>query len=242
MLRTGFYYFLTWSYIILTLPVLLKVKYLERRGRTEERDRLADRYTMKAAKRLLWLIGASISVAGLENVPEGLPVLFVGNHQSHADSLIVHGFIDIPKGFVSIVEILNIPVLRTWMKYMKCVFIDRSDARQNVQAMETAVENLRQGRSMVIFPEGRVYEDGRLHEFRRGCLKLAFKTGASIVPVTLKNSNSLMNRDGTRIRPGSAECIIHSPISVKGYKKAEEAQLIERVRSVIAGGLQDTMK
>lgn len=237
MLRTCFYYFLAWLYIIITLPVLQRVKYLERRGREEERDGLADRYTINAARRVLRLIGADVSVTGLENIPEGLPVLFVGNHQSHADSLIVHGLINVPKGFISITEILNIPILRTWMKYMKCVFIDRADARQNVRAMEAAVENLRRGRSMVIFPEGRVYEDGALHEFRKGWLKLALKTGASIVPVTLKNSNSLMNRDGTRIRPGSAECIIHPPISVKAYGREKEALLVEQVRSIIGGVL-----
>jgi 1-acyl-sn-glycerol-3-phosphate acyltransferase len=237
MLKTFFWYFRSWAYIVLTLPVLLRVIYLDRRGRTEEMDALTDRYTMKAARRLFKFTGSTVRVIGLENVPAGFPVLFVSNHQSHVDNIVIHGFINARKGFVSIVEVLSIPILSTMMKYMKCVFIDRSDIRQTLGCMETAVETLKAGRSMVIFPEGRINEDGVLSEFKKGCLKLAVRAGVPIVPVTLKNTARVMNKDGSRIFAADVECIISPPVDASVSGRADEAKLIERVRKIIGDNL-----
>lgn len=237
MFKTFFCYFAAWAYIIFTLPVMLRVICLDKSGRAKERDRLADRYTMKVARRLFQFTGSTVRLYGLENVPKGIPVLFVSNHQSHVDNLIIHGFIDVPKGFVSIVEMLRVPFLSTMMKYMKCVFLDRTDLRQTLRCMEKAVENLKEGRSMVIFPEGRVSEDGALYEFKNGCMKLAVRAGVPIVPVTLKNSNKVMNRDGSRICAANVECIIAPQVSTDVSGKAEEALLVGRVRNIISGNL-----
>lgn len=237
MLKARFCFFSAWAYLILTLPVLFRVKYLNWHGRAKERDKLADEFTMKAARYILRLTGAKVHMKGLENIPMDSPVLFVSNHQSHIDNLIIHGLINVPKGFVSIVEMLKVPLLRTWMKYMKCVFIDRMDVRQTLHCMEEAVINIKEGRSMVIFPEGKVNSDGVLGEFKRGSLKIAIKTGVPVVPIALKNSHKLMNRDGSRIQAAEVECIISKPISTIISGKAEEAQLIERVRDTICDQL-----
>lgn len=237
MFRTFFCYFLAWAYIIITLPVLLRVIYLDKKGRAEERDRLADRYSMKFAKRLFKLTGSTLHIIGLENVPRDIPVLFVSNHQSHIDNLIIHGFIDVPKGFVSIVEMLKVPILRTMMKYMKCVFIDRSDIRKTLHCMEAAVDILKSGHSMVIFPEGRVNEDGVLSEFKKGCLKLALRAGVPIVPITLRNTHKIMNKDGSRIYAADVECIISPLVNTNVSGKADETNLIEKVRNMIRDNL-----
>lgn len=233
MFKTFFCYFLAWAYIIITLPVLLRVIYLDRKGRAKERDSLADRYSMKFARRLFKFTGSTLRVTGLENVPRDTPVLFVSNHQSHVDNLIIHGFIDVPKGFVSITSMLKVPILSTIMKYMKCVFLDRSDMRQTLRCMETAVDTLKDGHSMVIFPEGKVNEDGVLGEFKKGCLKLAIRAGVPIIPITLRNSHKVMNKDGSRVNAADVECIISPRVSADVSGKADETLLIEKVRNVI---------
>ena len=233
MFKTFFCYFLAWAYIIITLPVLLRVIYLDKKGRAEKRDRLADNYSIKFARRLFKFTGSTLRISGLENVPRDIPVLFVSNHQSHVDNLIIHGFIDVPKGFVSITEMLKVPILRTMMKYMKCVFLDRSDIRQTLHCMEAAVEILKSGHSMVIFPEGRVNEDGVLSEFKKGCLKLAIRAGVPIVPITLRNTHKVMNKDGSRIFAADVECIISPQVSTNVSGKADETLLIEKARNII---------
>lgn len=237
MIRTFFWYFRSWAYIILTLPVLLRIIYLDRRGRAEERDALTDRYSTKAARRLFKFTGSSVRITGLENVPGNAPVLFVSNHQSHVDNIVIHGFINVRKGFVSIVEVLRIPILSTILKYMQCVFIDRADIRQTLGCMETAAGILKAGRSMVIFPEGRINEDGVPSEFKKGCLKLALKAGVPIVPVTLKNTRGVMNKDGSRICAAEVECVISPPVGTDVSGRADEARLMEKVRNIIVENL-----
>ncbi len=121
MLRTVFWYVTGWSYLAVTIPVLAWVKYLEKSGRHYERDAFAERFSMMLARGLFYLTGSSIDIKGAENIPEGT-VIFVSNHPSHIDSAVIHGFIRKPKGFVADKDAGRIPILRTWFKYMKCVF------------------------------------------------------------------------------------------------------------------------
>lgn len=237
MLRTIIWYILGWFYLFITFPALLRVKYLEMRGRLEKRDRLANKFSMALAKGLFFLTGSSITIKGIENIPEGQPVLFVSNHQSHMDSAIIHGFVKLPKGFIADKEVKNIPILRTWLKYMKCVFIDRNDKRQNIRSMEEGIKIFREGHSMVIYPEGRLDEGKLLGEFKKGCVKLAIKAGVPIVPVTIINSCRIMNKDGLQIHSASVQCIISQPIQIASLENNDERILIKKIRDIIAKNL-----
>lgn len=237
MLRTMIWYILGWTYMFITFPALWRVKYFERNGKLDERDRFASKFSMHLAKGLFFFTGSSIMIKGIENIPVGQPVLFVSNHQSHMDSAIIHGFINIPKGFIADKEVKNIPILRTWMKYMKCIFIDRDNIRQNVHSMEEGVRILMNGHSLVIYPEGRLDEGKRLGNFKKGCIKLALKAGVPIVPVTMINSAHVMNRDGSRIRSAAVQCIISQPIYITSLDNNSENMLIKKVRDIIAKNL-----
>ncbi len=236
MVRTFFWYALGWMFLFLTYPVLLAVKILVKTGRLKQSDDLTDRFTRWLARQLFYITGSAICVSGQENVPGDEPVLFVSNHQSHMDSVIIHGFICKPKGFVSIIEVLKVPVIRTWMRFMKCVFLDRSNIRQSLGCLEQCVEILKQGHSMVIFPEGKLNEGGPVAEFKKGCLKVAQKAGVAIVPVTLRNSYTVMNKNGSRIKAAAVECIISGPVHVKDAGNSEK-ELMNTVREIIVSKL-----
>ncbi len=237
MLRTFFWYAAGWAYLIITLPALLRVKYLEKRRRIGERDEFANNFSMMLARGIFRLTGSSVKVTGTENIPSGKAVLFVSNHQSHMDSAVIHGFIKIKKGFIADKEVRNIPILRTWLKYMKSIFIDRADMRHNVRCVEESVRILREGCSMVIYPEGRLDEGKQLGEFRKGCVRLAVKAGVPIVPLTVKNSYLLMDRNGSKIRPASVQCIISQPIDIATLKCEKESIILQKIRDTIAANL-----
>jgi len=198
---------------------------------------LADKFTRSFAKLLFFLSGSTIRVVGKENIPKGQPVLFVSNHQSHMDSVIIHGFIDIPKGFISIVEVKKLPILRTWMKYIKCVFMDRSNSRQVFMCIEQSIGLLKQGHSMVIYPEGRLSDGETVVEFKNGCLRIAIKAGVPIVPITIRGSHKVMTKNGSRIKPAAIECIISEPIHTKDIGKDEEKNLVKNVRDIIISNI-----
>lgn len=235
MLRTVFWYGIGWSYLLLTFPAILIIKFLDIRQKYSARDKLAGKITRHLARFLFYLTGSSIKLTGMENIPRDQAALYVSNHQSHLDNAVIHGFIDVPKGFVSIVEAQKIPVLRTWMKYMQCVFLDRSDPKQTVGCINHSIKLLKSGHSMVIFPEGKLSSSETVGEFKGGCIRLAVKAGVPVVPITLKNSYKVISKDGRKIRSAAVESIISSPIPTKGIEKGEEEKLANYVRDIIIG-------
>jgi len=159
--------------------------------------------------------------------------LFVSNHQGHMDSLIIHGFIHKPKAFISIIEVLKIPIIRTWMKLINCEFIDRKNARQSLTCMNQAIHNLEKGRSMVVFPEGKLNDGGTTYDFQRGWLRLAIKSGVPIIPVSITGSYKILAKNGSWVQAASVQCVISKPILSSNIKKVDEAEFISKLRSII---------
>ena len=234
MLRTLLWYFLGWAGMVLSYPALLRIKYYERRGKTEYKNLLADRGSQRLARYLFKLTGSTLNISGLEHVPQQGAVLFVSNHQGHMDSLIIHGYINKSKGFISIVEVLRYPIIRTWMKQVNCVFLDRKNPRQSSGCINQAIEYLKNGRSMVVFPEGHLNDGADTSPFQRGWLRLATKSGVPIVPVSISGSYKVLAKDGSRVRASQVDCIILEPIYPDKLKKADEVAFIEKLRDDIA--------
>lgn len=238
MFRTVIWFIYFWLHLILILPSLWKVKRLAREGKTAEHDALVFQIVQKWAKSLLRLAGASIRVVGEENIPPNEAVVFISNHQGNFDIPILLGFLDKPKAFIAKVEILKMPLIRTWMKHMKCVFMDRSDIRQSLKTISEAAKYLEDGYSMVIFPEGTRSKGEKMGEFKPGSFKLALKAGSPIVPVTIRGSYKLMERQGFIIKPAQVEVIISQPIPTSGLSKDQGSLLPEQVREIIQRNLQ----
>ncbi len=234
MLRTVFWYTFAWSHMVVTWPLLLIAAFLERKGRLIEKDAFVHRFVRYTCRYLIRLTGSSVELKGHESIPHGKPVLFVSNHQGHMDSIILGAHIDIPIGFVSIVEVLDIPILRTWMKHMRCVFLDRKDMRQTLKTMEHCVETLKNGHSMVIYPEGKLSDCDVMNEFKKGCLKLAMKAQVPIVPVAINGSYNMMSKSGKKIDAASVKCTIAQPVMPD---TESEKDLMEKVRVSIAESL-----
>jgi 1-acyl-sn-glycerol-3-phosphate acyltransferase len=218
------------------MPVLYRIKYLESKGRLDEKESLANRFSMMIARGLFYMTGSKVEVEGIEKLPAG-PVLFVSNHQSHMDSAVIHGFICRPKGFIADKDAENIPILRTWMKYMKCIFIDRKNARRNISSLENGIKLLKQGHSLVIYPEGKINASNQLADFKKGCLKLAVKAGVPVVPVTIKDSCRIMNGKGFGISPARICCIISDPVYIAALNYKDETNHLKKVRDIIANNL-----
>lgn len=201
MIRTIIWFVYFWLYLIFVLPTLINVKKLDRQNKIKERDDLVFKTVQSWARSLVRLSGAKIKVIGEENIPKNQAVVFVSNHQGNFDIPILLGFLNKPKAFIAKKEILKIPMISTWMKYMNCIFMDRSDIRQSLKAINQGVEYIKDGYSMVIFPEGTRSVDGQLGDFKPGSLKLASKSGALIIPITVKGSNQIMSKNSLIIKP-----------------------------------------
>lgn len=236
MFRTLIALFRLSGYLIGKIPLLNRANALDRAGKTAERDAIVNQVVPEWARFVVRLAGATVEVSGEENIPGDTAVTFVGNHQGYFDIPILLGHVAKPKAFISKIEILKVPLLSGWMKLMQCTFLDRKNMRQSVQAMHEAVDSVRAGYSLVIFPEGTRSRGGPVAEFKAGSFKLALKAGVPIVPVTIDGSWRLYEERKT-LGSGSVRVTVHPPIATEGLSREESAALPERVRAVVASAL-----
>jgi 1-acyl-sn-glycerol-3-phosphate acyltransferase len=235
--RILIWYFAVWSYFVLTYPVILLARYLHNSGRLAQRDALAYIMMIPFARLTFYMSGSRLKITGKENIPKNRPVVFVSNHQGHMDSLIIHGFIRRPKGFVTITKFQKTPILRTWMKYMGCVFLDKSDIRQSLGCINQAADNLKRGLSMVVFPEGKLNDGKETLKFEKGWLRLVTKSGVPVVPITLRNTYKALSYNGKGMHPTKIDCIISKPIETYNIDKANENEFMQNLRTTILAQL-----
>jgi len=180
--------------------------------------------------------GLNLTVMGKENIPDG-PCLFVGNHQSDFDIPVILSNMKIITGAVAKKEMGKIPILSYWMRQIHCVFMDRENPREALKAISQGVENLKNGYSMLIFPEGTRSKSNKMGEFKKGSMRLAIKAGVPIVPVTLFDTYKVMEGNNGKIKKANAKLIIDKPIYLDGMSKEEKANISEVVQNIIQSNL-----
>lgn len=240
MIRTIIWFIYFWISLLIIMPQLNKVKKLDRQGKIKERDEIVFKTTKNWASKLIRLSGTKVNVSGRENIPVDTAVVFIGNHQGNFDVPIYIACLDKPKGFISKVEIRKMPIINTWMEYMQCVFIQRGNPRKAIEAINQGVEKIKNGYSMVIFPEGTRSKSDAVGEFKPGSFKLALKSGAPIVPVTVKGTYNIMEKHKFIITPSDVELIISPPIYTSNLSREEINELPEKVKAIIQNNLCKT--
>lgn len=221
--------------LVMVLPLyvfrLLRLKQIE------------DSYVLWAttgwARFVLRITPAEVIVHGIDKLPEGGNLCFVANHQSAYDIPLIMAVIPRNIGFIAKKELTFFPVISTWMRAMHCVFIDRKSPRKAVKQLEKAVRNLQVGHSMVVFPEGTRSRSARMGTFRTGSLKIAFRAGSTIVPITIKDTYK-MREEHDRITPGTVELFIHDPEPTEDLTPEQRRELGPQLESTIAAPLTES--
>lgn len=237
MLRTIIWFIWFWISLILSIPALLRAKLLDKQNKNEKRIKVVHKATSLWTRLLIALSGSKITVTGEENLPEG-PVLYVSNHQSNFDIPILMTYINRPKGFIAKIELTKMPLVVSWMRQMKCVFMDRNDIRQSINCINEGADYLKQGYSMVIFPEGTRSGGQQMGEFKAGSFKLALKSGVPIVPVAIDGSYKIMGKKSLIIKPAKVKVNILEPIATLELSKEEARELPDKVQNLIKRSLE----
>ncbi|MFC7371630.1 lysophospholipid acyltransferase family protein [Fictibacillus iocasae] len=233
-MRTIIWFIYFWLVLPFTVPSLLKVKKLDSKGHREEKEKVVDHTVKWWARSLVKLAGVKVKVTGEEHIPADTAVLFVSNHQGNFDVPLMLGFIQKPKAFISKIEVKKMPLIGTWMEQMNCLFMDRSNVRQSLKAIQEGARYLENGTSLVIFPEGTRSKGGPMAEFKGGSFKLATKSGVPIVPVTINGSYKIMEQQKFWIKPAEVELIVHPAILPEGMDAKE---LAAKTQEVVQSGL-----
>ncbi|WP_347707725.1 lysophospholipid acyltransferase family protein [Clostridium sp. 1001271B_151109_B4] len=237
MLITGVKYLF---YMIYTRLKGFKYEYIKRTQGLEKATDYASRSIYLWSKFTINVIGMDIRVKGRENIPDE-PCLFVGNHTSILDIPVIFYSINKPVGFIAKKEVLKIPILSYWLSKGKCIALDRQNPRDAVRMISEGVENLKEGYSMMIFPEGTRSLDGKTLPFKKGSMKLATKAKVPILPVTIDASFTSFE-DNNKFKPSTITVTFHKAIETVNLTKDEERTLSEDVRNIIIGSLRDEYK
>ena len=199
----------------------------------QEYDQLIHTEPQKWAAGIMERTESSVSITGLENLPEG-PVLFVSNHEGNFDIPVLLSTIPKPFGFISKKEVKKLPIIRMFMEQMNCVFLDRTDRRSALKSITDTVGKLKEGHSILIFPEGTRSKGQGLGEFKSGFMRIAKDAGVPILPIAIYGTADIMEKNNNKILPADVTIQLLNPIAAELIGELDSKEAIELVRSQIA--------
>jgi 1-acyl-sn-glycerol-3-phosphate acyltransferase len=185
------------------------------------------------ATMLLKITNVQVSVLGTEHISTERPQIFMSNHQSDFDIFIVLAYLPVQFRWLAKKELFRIPVFGKAMKKAGYIEIDRQNHERAMQNLAEAARKIREGKSVMSFPEGTRSKDGTIKAFKKGMFHLALQSEVPIVPITIIGAAEIMPRRSLKINPGKITMIIDQPIDVTAYSEDSRQELIERVRSAI---------
>jgi len=213
----------------------IKFNFIKAKFRENEREEYLYDVVNNWSKAIIKYSGLKTEVLGIENLPKE-PCLYVANHQSQLDIPLIMANLDEVAGAIAKQEVGSWPIVSSWMKEFGCVFIDRENTREGLKSILQGVENLKNGRSMLIFPEGTRSKGHEINEFKKGSMKLATKAKVPIVPITVDGAFKGLEGKPEDLR---AKMIIHKPIYIDTLTKEEQNNLAEICQEIISVSLQD---
>lgn len=220
-------------FLIVSLPIQF-VEFIIGKFRPDIKDRSSLAIVNWAFRVVLWIAGTSVTVLGEENVPTDEAVLYVGNHRSYFDILLTYVRVPRPTGYMAKVEMLRYPSLSTWMKYLHCIFLDRTDIKAGLKSILSAIDKIKSGISICIFPEGtRNKTDESFLEFHGGSLKIAEKSGCPIVPISINNAEAIFEDHLPQIKKAHVVIEYGKPIYTRDLSKEDRRRLSVMVQEEI---------
>lgn len=211
---------------------------------TYKRDLLCLRAVQAAFKVVLFISGTKVDVYGEENVPKDQAVLYIGNHRSYFDIVITYARCPGLTGYVAKDSMLKIPFLRIWMKLLHCLFLDRTDIKEGLKMVLTGIDQIKNGISMCIFPEGtrvRTESETDMLPFKEGSLKMGEKTGCPIIPMALVHTADIFENHVPFVKKAHVILMYGKPIYAKELDKEQRKRLGAYTQNVIRGMLEEAL-
>ncbi len=176
------------------------------------------------------LSGVDLRVEGEQHLWSHRPAVFIFNHQSGLDPILLFKMLRRDLTGVGKQELLFNPVFGPMFAAAGVVFIDRADTGKAIRALAPAVQALREGVSLAIAPEGTRSLTPRIGRFKKGAFHIAMQAKAPIVPVVFKNALDALPKDAMVVRPSTVEAVVLKPISTARWTQKNLDANIEKVR------------
>lgn len=222
-------------YVVVLLIFITPIAFLEvcvgfLLGRRGDMAHIACRHY---ARVILWISFVKVTIEGRENLAPGQNYVFAANHNSVFDILVLLAYLPIQFRWLAKEELFKLPIFGWSMTLAGYIPINRSNAREGVRSLERAAQKLREGASVIIFPEGTRSRDGRIQDFKRGGFTLAVKSGLPILPVAISGTHEVLPAKTLRLRPGPVKLVFGPPFPTAGLDRGAQNGLMEQVREAI---------
>jgi len=191
------------------------------------------RYARSWSKALLRIAGVEVVVRGAEQLEPTVRYVYVANHSSLFDIPVVLGSLPDNVRIMYKRELNKIPVFGWCLALSPFIPLDRADGRDAIAKLEATIASMRDGASVLVFPEGTRSADGKLGEFKRGAFVLAARSGKPLVPLAILGSAAILPARKLRLNKGTVTLVIGSPVHATGTSRADEMKLLGTVRSII---------
>ena len=186
------------------------------------------------------LAGIDLAVEGTENLWAARPCVFVFNHQSNVDALLMMKLLR--SGFTGVAkkEVASFPLWGQFFKFADVAFIDRANSVAARQALEPAVRKVRDdGISLAISPEGTRSATPRLGPFKKGPFHIAMQAGVPMVPIVIRNAAEVMSRGAQTLRRGTVDIHVLPPVDTSTWTAQTVDEHVAEVRGMFLEALTD---
>ncbi|NVM22806.1 MAG: 1-acyl-sn-glycerol-3-phosphate acyltransferase [Desulfobacterales bacterium] len=187
------------------------------------------------------LSGARVQVNGLEKIQKGQAYVLMSNHQSLFDVWVVIAYLPLQIRWIIKAEIRKMPIFGYALKRMGHIYVEKDWKRKKMDYITTkALEKIKEGTSIFIFPEGTRSKDGNLLPFKKGGALIAIRTGAPVLPITINGSRFVLPKDTMQLMPGKIQIVIGDAIDVHEYTTEDRTLLTDKVKNSIEQNLDVT--
>jgi 1-acyl-sn-glycerol-3-phosphate acyltransferase len=182
---------------------------------------------------ILASLGIPLAVEGSSRLEPHRTYLFMANHQSAFDIFALFRAIDHPFRMIAKRVLFFIPILG-WSLWM-CGFIpiNRSNRESAIRSLHKTARRMRNGLSVLVFPEGTRGAGGVIQPFKKGGFYLALQSEVPVVPVVVLGTDRILPKGGRRVGRGSITVRIGEPIETAGRGVGGRGRLMSEVRSAM---------
>ena len=213
-----------WTFLLGTLAILL--------GFIDKKGKLISFGIRCWSKILIFFSGVKIKIIGLENLKKDKNYIFASNHESNFDIPLIFSSINLHLVSIAKKELKKIPIFGWAMKSGQHIFIDRFNKIEALKSLKLAKNSIfKNPRSIIIFPEGTRSFDGKIKQFKKGGLSIAFDLEMDVVPIAVCGTRNVLKRGSIFIKPCLIQLRIGKPVNInqwKNKKKIDFANYIQK--------------
>jgi 1-acyl-sn-glycerol-3-phosphate acyltransferase len=185
----------------------------------------------------IYLSGTRLNIKGTERIKKGHTYIVMSNHQSLVDTWALIGKLPLQLRWTIKSAVKKMPVFGYALERMGHIYVGEKKRKQRDLTLQKALKKLKEGLSVVIYPEGTRSKDGYLQRFHKGGAIIAMRSGVPILPITINGSRFVLPKGTLALMPGKIEVIVGEPIDSGRFGEDGKDQLIAGVKSAIQQNL-----